>query len=153
MGQRLTSRFLMIFIFVLSLSLPGVVQAFPLGDLDLSDEQKEALKSIRVATKSEIEPLIEDLQDLHVHMEELILAEEDIAGEAAMVLIDQIVGKRSEIMKIVASSRLEAAQILTLEQREIIHQKREGQREKRQERREQRKERLGDLKEWLDFML
>ena len=151
MKRTPTSRLVLIFSLVFALAVPSVVHALPFGDLDLSEEQKEALQSIREATKSEIEPLIDTLKDLHVQMEGLVLAEEEIDSEAAIVLIDQIVGKRSEIMKMVAISRLEAAQILTLEQREIVHQRRNERREKRQERREQRKEDLRDLKEWLDF--
>ena len=150
--MKLTSRFLMIVVLVGALCISDVGQADLFEDLNLSDEQQAALQEIRVKTQVEVAPLADQLKGLHVQMEELVLAGEVIDSEAATELIKQIVELRSGIMHIVAISRLEAAQILTLEQREIVHERRAERQEKHLERREQRKGCLEGLKEWPDCM-
>ena len=89
-------------------------------DLDLTDEQKAALEALKNETKSEIEPLVDEIKTLDIL--ETLLAQEIDTGEATEKL-NEMVGIKSQITTIVLNSKLEGAQILTPEQRAILLEK------------------------------
>ncbi len=88
-----------------------------LRDLDLTDEQKEAVKVIVSSARESIEPIAEQLQELE--LEEAMFAEEiNVSGVEQK--IDTMVGLRSKIVSIKADSQMEVSRVLTPEQRTIV---------------------------------
>jgi len=90
-------------------------------DLDLTDEQKAALEELKTETKSEIEPLVDEIKALDIL--ETLLAQEIDTGKATEKL-NEMVEIKSQITNIVLDSKLEGAQILTPAQRAILLEKR-----------------------------
>jgi Spy/CpxP family protein refolding chaperone len=142
---------LLYLILIIALCLPGSAGAFRGDDLNLSDEQKAQLKEIWTAAGDEIRPLAEELKTLMTEMEELILSIEEIdtgEGSEAVLLTEEIAGVRTQIMEIKASAKLKAANVLTLEQREIVVEKKK----ERRERREKRRERFEEFQKGVDSL-
>ena len=143
MRKKQTLEFFMYFILVVVLCVPCSAGAFGGEGLNLTDEQKAALKEIRADARDKMTPLIEKLKNLMADMEEVLLSEEEIdtgEGSDAFLLSAEIIGVRTQIMEIRAQERLESANVLTLEQREVMIEKRKS----RQERRENRREHIKD---------
>lgn len=120
------------------IGMPLSGRTFSGGDLNLTDDQKVQLKAVRDEARDEITPLIEQLKALMATMEEIVLTEEVIdtgEGSQASLLIGEITGVRMQIMNIMAEAKLESANVLTLEQREIIIEKKKTRHERREKRR------------------
>ena len=152
MRKKQTLEFFMCLILVLALCVPCSAGAFRGEDLNLTDEQKAALQEIRTEARDEITPLIEEMNNLMDDMEEILLSAEEIdtgEGSEASLLSAEIIGVRTQIMEIRAQAKLESANVLTLEQREIMVEKRKN----RQDRREKRRERGKDGKKGEDVLL
>ena len=129
------SRYITIFILGVSLCLPCFANAYfgrhPGHErfkdtfiktvittlLGITDEQKTALDDLKAETKDAIEPLAEEIKALE--MQETMLAEE-INIDEAIEKIDKVVELKSKITSISAAAKLEGAQILTSEQRQLI---------------------------------
>ncbi len=142
-------KILLNLILVVALCVPGSAGAFRGDDLNLTDEQRAQLKEIWAEAGDEIRPLGEELKNRMDEMEELILSVEQIdTGEEseAALLIEEIIGVRTQIMEIKANAKLKAANVLTLEQREIVVEKKK----ERRERREKRRERFEEYQEGVD---
>lgn len=92
-------------------------------DLDLTNEQKNALEALKTEAKSEIEPFVDDIKALAIL--ETLLAREIDTAEATEKL-NEMVGIKSQITRIVLNAKLEGAQILTPEQRSILLDKIKG---------------------------
>jgi len=95
------------------------------GDHDfiqLTDEQKAALKDLKDETSEQIKPLIPQLRTASIEMIPLLLAQTivDSAAIAKQVRIDSI---KSQIAAIGSAAAIEGAQILTTEQRLAITEK------------------------------
>lgn len=121
----------MLLMLSVSLCIPYSVQAFMgRNTLNLTDEQKAELREIGEATWEEIEPLLEGLATLRDEMEAILVASEEIDIEAANAISEEINEVRSAIMSIRASAKLQSAQVLTLEQRELIIDKKKEIRER-----------------------
>jgi Spy/CpxP family protein refolding chaperone len=121
--------------------------------LDLTDQQKTELKAIAAAADDDIAPYVEELKSLKADMEEIVLSNETIdtaEGSDACLLVDEMIRVRTQIMEIAAKARLESANVLTIEQREIVIERRKARQERREERREEWKERLEHLIEDID---
>lgn len=132
-------KILFYLILIVALCVPASAGAFRGDDLNLTDEQKVQLKEIWTEAGDEIRPLVEELKTLIGEMEELILSVEEIdtgEGSNAALLTGEIIGVRTEIMGIKANAKLKAANVLTLEQREIVVEKKKNRRERREKRRE-----------------
>lgn len=152
MRKKQALRFFMYLILLLALCEPCSAGAFRGQDLNLTDEQKAALQEIRTEARDEITPLIEEMNKLMDDMEEILLSAEAIdtgEGSEASLLSAEIIGVRTQIMEIRAQAKLESANVLTLEQREIMVEKRKN----RQDRREKRRERAKDGKKGEDVLL
>jgi Spy/CpxP family protein refolding chaperone len=125
----------LVLILGLSLCLPGFAHAFPEGkqgsppwaghrlflklikDLDLTDDQKAALEELKAETRTQIEPRVEEIRELGV--DEVLLAEE-IDPDDASAKLAEMGNLKCKIAAIRASQKLEAARILTPEQRQIV---------------------------------
>ena len=133
------SKILLNLILVIALCVPCSAGPFRGDDLNLTDEQKAQLQEIWTEAGDEIRPLVEELKNLMTEMEELILSVEQIdtgEGSEAALLIEEIIGVRTQIIEIKAAAKLKAANVLTLEQREIVVEKKKERRERREKRRE-----------------
>ena len=111
---------------VLSLCMPLSGRAFFGEDVNLTDEQKVQLEAIRTEAREEMTPLVEELKGLMATMEAILLANEVIdtaEGSEAQLLSEEIIGVRTRMMNINAKAKLASANVLTLEQREIIIEK------------------------------
>ena len=143
MRKTLQSMVLLSVMLVLSLCMPLSGRAFFGEDLNLTDEQKVQLEAIRTEAREEMTPLVEQLKGLMATMEGILLANEVIdtgEGSEAQLLSEEIIGVRTQMMNIKAKAKLASANVLTLEQREIIIEKKKT----RHERREKRRNRLED---------
>ena len=116
------------------LILPAAAQAFPFGgrgpchffggcfrvlsgENELSDDQKEQLRTLRDETRDKIVIIEEEIAALKIP--ETLLAEQ-IDEAAASALLEQFTSLQNEIAKIVSAADLEKAMILTPAQRQII---------------------------------
>jgi len=90
-----------------------------LAFLGLTEEQKTALIDLQDDTRSAIKPVAEEMGALHKDFAGVLLAE-TIVTQAAEGLISQMVGPATQMADIKFSAELQAAQILTPEQRQII---------------------------------
>lgn len=144
-------KILLNLILVVALCVPCWAGAFRGDDLNLTDEQKAQLKEIWTEAGDEIRPLMEELKNLMDEMEELILSVEEIdtgEGAEAVLLTEEIIEVRTQIMEIKADAKLNAANVLTLEQREsMVEKKKEG-----RERREKRRERFEEYQKGVDAL-
>ncbi len=100
-----------------------------LNEFDLTREQVEDFVSLKRETWEMIKPLIDQAEELGVQMEETFLAEEIDTEEEASSQIDELVDITSQITRTMAEAKLEAAQILTSEQRQLIWEQKEAARE------------------------
>jgi len=151
MRKKQTLKFFLHLILVVALCVPCSAGAFLGEDLNLTDEQKAALQEIRTEARDEITPLMEELKSLMGDMEGIMLSVEEIdtgEGSEASLLSAEFIGVRTQIMEIRGQARLESANVLTLEQREIMVEKRKD----RQERREKRRERFEDRQKGTDVL-
>lgn len=82
----------------------------------LTDEQKEAVKKIRMETAKEVKPLKNQLRELQAHQQTLATAE-NADMKAIYKNIDKMSGVKAEIAKIMAKQRQEVRSLLTDEQR------------------------------------
>lgn len=122
------TKIMLLTILALSLCVPHLTHATLLDDLALTDEQKTALKELRVETRKNLKVKVEELRELRVQMEDTIFSEE-IDTDKVNEYIPQISEMQSEISEIVNNANLEAAQILTPEQRDILSEIKEENRE------------------------
>ena len=129
MKRLVTSRIVVFTILAISLCLPHFTSAYFQEDLNLTDEQIADLKELKAETRKAIKPLVEELRELRVHMQETILAE-DIDTDKVAKQIEKITEIKSQIVEVVNNSNLEAAKILTPEQRELLLEKKEERRER-----------------------
>jgi len=151
MRKKQTLEFFMYLILIVALCVPCSAGAFRGEGLNLTDEQKAALKEIKAEARDEMTPLIEEMKNLMADMEEVLLSAEEIdtgEGSDASLLSAEIIGVRTQIMEIRSQARLESANVLTLEQREVMVEKRKS----RQERRENRRERIKDRQKGEDVL-
>lgn len=143
MRKTLQSMVLLYLLLVISLCMPLSGRAFIGEELNLTDDQKVQLEAIRAEAREKIIPLVEQLKGFMATMEGILLADEVIdtgEGSQAALLLEEIIGVRTQMMKIKAKAKLESANVLTLEQREIIIEKKKA----RHECREKRRNRLED---------
>ena len=126
------TNIMLLTILALSLCVPhlthATMHATMQDDLALTDEQKTALKELRVETRKNLKVKVEELRELRVQMEDTIFTEE-IDTDTVNEYIPQISEMQSEISEIVNNANLEAAQILTPEQRDILSEIKEENRE------------------------
>ena len=90
-----------------------------LSFLNLTEEQKTALIALQDTTREAMKPVAEQMGELHKDFAEVLLAA-TIDTEAAATLISQMVEPAIQMADIKFNAELEAAQILTPEQRQII---------------------------------
>lgn len=126
------TKIMLLTILALSLCVPhlthATMHATMQDDLALTDEQKTALKELRVETRKNLKVKVEELRELRVQMEDTIFTEE-IDTDTVNEYIPQISEMQSEISEIVNNANLEAAQILKPEQRDILSEIKEENRE------------------------
>jgi len=126
------AKIMLLTILALSLCVPhlthATMHATMQDDLALTDEQKTALKELRVETRKNLKVKVEELRELRVQMEDTIFTEE-IDTDTVNEYIPQISEMQSEISEIVNNANLEAAQILKPEQRDILSEIKEENRE------------------------
>ena len=134
MLKKMLPHMLMVLILAISLSLPGLVSAFPHRSpdndsyscpmktifyelLEITDEQDAELENLREETRDKIEPLGKEIKELNIT--ETLLAE-NIDNDTAKAKLQEMVDLESEIYSISADARLEGALILDGEQRQTI---------------------------------
>ncbi|RLC28700.1 hypothetical protein DRH13_06740 [Candidatus Woesebacteria bacterium] len=122
------TKIMLLTILALSLCVPHLTHATLLDDLALTEDQKVALKELRVETRRNLKAKVEELRELRVQVEDTIFTEE-INTDKVNEYIPQINEMQSEISEIVNNAKLEAAQILTPEQRDILSEIKEEKRE------------------------
>jgi Spy/CpxP family protein refolding chaperone len=88
-------------------------------DLELTQEQKNAIQELLSDTYNEIKPLIEDMHALRTEMDEVLLAEEIDTAVAEKQILD-LAALKSSMTTIALTAKLQGAQLLTREQRESI---------------------------------
>jgi Spy/CpxP family protein refolding chaperone len=88
-------------------------------DLELNQEQKDAFQELLTDTRNETQPLIEEIHALRAEMDETLLAEEIDTAVAEKQILD-LAALKSSMTSIALNAKLQGAQILTPEQRELI---------------------------------
>lgn len=104
-----------------------------ISDLNLTPEQKTTLQIIQADTKNVLEPLKAQAQTMRIEMQETFLAEQ-IDTVKADEQIAAIIALDGQIHDSILHARLQAAQILTPEQRAMILEKKQQVRECRENR-------------------
>ncbi len=138
MKKILATRYLMFFIFGISLCIPQLVNAFPnrlytspfkkiflRAVLDLTNEQIKALEELKAATQAEVEPLEKELEALGMQLPEILLAEE-IDTVAAETMLQEMGDLQCQISSIEANAGLEGFQIITSEKRFLTSEQRQA---------------------------
>ena len=97
-------------------------------DLALSDEQKEAVKKIRMETVREVKPLRDELRELEAHQQTLETAD-NADMKAIYKNIDKISEAKTKMAKIMAKQKQEVRSLLTEEQKLKMDQKRDNMRQ------------------------
>jgi len=135
MKGRILATSLML-IFLVALCLPVAGQAAPGGKFgkggpqcpfkeffytffDITEEQQAQLEELNAETRAQLQPSMQQLRKLRNDFAETILAA-DIDTAAAQGLIEDIVAVQAEMLPMQANAKVEAAQILTSEQRADI---------------------------------
>jgi Spy/CpxP family protein refolding chaperone len=90
--------------------------------VDFTSDQIKSFDALKDETKAKIEPIAEDLKELRMDMPEILLAEE-IDTVTAEQKYEEMAQLKSRISSVTNDAALEAVQILTPEQRQIIKQK------------------------------
>ncbi len=143
------AKIMLLSIFALSLCLPCLTHATMMDDstfthvtrnddstltyatmrdvLALTDEQKTALKELRIETRKTLKVKVVELRELRVQLEDAIFSEE-IDTDTVAEYTAQISAMQTELSEIVNNANLAAAQILTPEQREILSEVKEEKR-------------------------
>lgn len=85
-------------------------------DLALTDEQKEAMKKIRLETAKEVKPLKNELRELQAHQQTLATAD-NADMKAIYKNIDKMAEVKTKMEKIRAKQRQDIRSLLTEEQR------------------------------------
>ncbi len=148
--KRVSPMKVVVFLFlVLSLCVPQLTHATLQDDLKLTDEQKAALKELRVETRKSLKVTVEELRELRAQVEDTIFTEE-IDTDKVNENIAKITEMSSQIAEIVNNANLEAAQILTPEQRDILSEVKEENREMINEFRAKWRETRKYLREFLN---
>ncbi|HKI89074.1 MAG TPA: Spy/CpxP family protein refolding chaperone [Draconibacterium sp.] len=93
-------------------------------DSFLTDDQKEAMKKIRMETAKEIKPLKNQLRELQAHQQTLATAD-NADLKAIYKNIDKMSEVKTEMAKILAKQRLDFRSLLTDEQRLKMDQRRD----------------------------
>jgi len=88
-------------------------------NIDITDEQKDALKALMDETDNQTKPLVTQLVELQDEMTDTLLAA-DIDTAAAESQIDSMLVLQTQIADILLHAELQAAQILTADQRALI---------------------------------
>jgi Spy/CpxP family protein refolding chaperone len=88
-------------------------------DLELTQEQKDALQELATNTHNEIKPLIDEMHALRTEMDELLLAEEIDRADAEEKILE-LAALKSSMTTSALNAKLQGAQILTPEQRESL---------------------------------
>ena len=88
-------------------------------DLELTQEQKDALQELLTDTHNEIKPLIEEMHALRTEMDELLLAEEIDTAVAEKQILD-LAALKASMTTSALNAKLQGAQILTPVQRESL---------------------------------
>ena len=122
------TKIMLLTILALSLCLPCLTHATLKDDLAITDEQKTALKELRVETRKNLKDKVVELRELRVQLEDAIFSKE-IDTDTVADYTAEISVVQTELSEIVNNANLEAAQILTPEQREILAEVKEEKRE------------------------
>ena len=88
-------------------------------DLELTQEQKDALQELLTDTHNEIKPLIEEMHALRTEMDELLGAEEIDTAVAEQKILE-LAALKASMTTSALTAKLQGAQILTPEQRESL---------------------------------
>ncbi len=88
-------------------------------NLDITDEQKDALKALKEETDNQTEALATQIMDLQDQMTDTFLAAE-IDNATAESQIDAMLALQTQIADIILHAELKAVQILTADQRVLI---------------------------------
>jgi Spy/CpxP family protein refolding chaperone len=122
------TKIMLLTILALSLCLPCLTHATLKDDLAITDEQKTALKELRIETRKTLKVKVVELRELRVELEDAIFSAE-IDTDTVNEYTVQISAIQTELSEIVNNANLEAAQILTPDQREILAEVKEEKRE------------------------
>lgn len=88
-------------------------------NLDITDEQKDALKALKEETDNKTEDLATQILDLQDQMTDTFLAA-DIDNATAESQIDSLLALQTQIADMCLHAELQAVQILTADQRVLI---------------------------------
>ena len=88
-------------------------------DLELTQDQKDALQELATNTHNEIKPLIEEMHALRTEMDELLGAEEIDTAVAEQKILE-LAALKASMTTSALTAKLQGAQILTPEQRESL---------------------------------
>ncbi len=122
------TKIMLLTILALSLCMPCLSHATLKDDLALTDVQKTALKELRVETRKNLKVKVVELRELRVQLEDAIFSAE-IDTDTVAEYTAQISEMQTELSEIINNANLEAAQILSPEQREILSEVKEEKRE------------------------
>jgi Spy/CpxP family protein refolding chaperone len=137
MKKFFTPRWLLVILFGLLIELPVIINAAQkagpqhqccitrwdmikfINDLNLTEEQEQAIDNIKKQTETTLQPLKEQAQGLRSQMQETFLAAElDTAKADAQ--IQQMIQLAGHIEDIALHAKLQEAQILTPDQRALV---------------------------------
>ena len=88
-------------------------------DLDITEQQKDDLHALAKEMDNQTRPLAADIKELQQEMEETFLAAE-IDNATAQGQIDEMLALQNQLAGIFLQAQLEAAGILTAEQRSLV---------------------------------
>ena len=107
---------------------PGAAQR-PFAALDLSEEQQEQLRALRLEHYKEMKPLRNQMEELKLKKRNLI-SQDQADLKAINKIIDEQTALSNKMQKVSVENRLETRKVLTEEQRMLLDQRREFRQER-----------------------
>ncbi len=120
-----------------------------LEELDLTDDQKELLTALREETRSQAEPILEDLQVKRDVLFDAVMA--DDPNEVAIREVAASIGSVIGDLAVIATETIEELHaILSDEQIAIVKEKLEKRKEKQQDRMKMRQDRKNQIRNFIE---
>jgi len=119
------SRIMVVTLIVLTLCVPCLIYAALQDDLNLSNAQKAALKTLKIDTWNALKTPVAEMRQLRQQIQVTILSDvidTDVLAEQ----IAQLNEKQTEITEIAVNAKVKGSEILTPEQRELLLEEKEA---------------------------
>ena len=119
------TRIMVVALIALTLCVPCLIYASLQDDLNLSNAQKAALKTLKVETWNALKTPVAEMRQLRQQIQATILSD-DIDTDVLAEQIAQLNEKQTEITEIAVNAKVKGSEILTPEQRERMLEEKEA---------------------------